>query len=175
MYTVYRIRNTIDNRYYLGVHKTENPQDEYLGSGIFIRRAIKKYGRQNFIKDILFCFDDKAVAYDKEKELLCESLGDENCMNLSEGGIGGSNFKGKKHTEETKQKLREKSLGVSRKKTQEQLDKERKIRLTKNGKWFSDDAIKKMSDKKKGVPRSEETKRKISESRKLKYKNGSAE
>ena len=32
-YTVYKITNTANGRIYVGVHRTENPHDSYLGSG----------------------------------------------------------------------------------------------------------------------------------------------
>ena len=59
IYTVYKITNTINNRYYIGVHKTTNPNDSYYGSGLVIKEAIKKYGKENFIKEILFTFENK--------------------------------------------------------------------------------------------------------------------
>ena len=41
-YTVYRTTKTDDGRFYIGVHKTQNPHDDYLGSGIHIKAAIKR-------------------------------------------------------------------------------------------------------------------------------------
>lgn len=50
MYTVYKITNTINNKYYIGVHKTQNPNDLYFGNGAAIKQAIKKYKKENFTK-----------------------------------------------------------------------------------------------------------------------------
>jgi len=84
-YTVYRVRNLINGKYYIGVHKTGNPDDDYLGSGHVINLAIKKYGRENFRKEVLFSFDSHEEAFEKEKELIYI---DEYSYNISEGGLG---------------------------------------------------------------------------------------
>lgn len=88
MYTVYKVTNIINHKYYIGVHKTNDPNDDYMGSGPAIKAAISKYGIDFFKKDILFIFEDEIKAYNKEKELLenCWSLPE--CYNMTEGGIG---------------------------------------------------------------------------------------
>jgi hypothetical protein len=42
----------IDNKGYVGVHNTDTPDvfDDYLGSGKYLKRAIKKHGKKNFIR-----------------------------------------------------------------------------------------------------------------------------
>ena len=58
IYTVYRTTNNINNKIYIGVHKTTNPNDKYLGSGLAIKSSIKKHGKENFTKSILFEYDN---------------------------------------------------------------------------------------------------------------------
>ena len=53
MYTVYKTVNLVNGKYYIGVHKTDNPYDDYIGSGKLIKRAIKKYGKDSFHKEII--------------------------------------------------------------------------------------------------------------------------
>jgi hypothetical protein len=92
MYTVYKTTNLANGKYYFGVHKTDNPIDDYLGSGTYIIRAIAKYGREKFRKDVLFIFDETnaASAFAKEDELIqCYRGRDPLCMNLRRGGDGG--------------------------------------------------------------------------------------
>lgn len=86
-YTVYRITNRINGKTYIGKHKTLNLEDGYMGSGKLICRAIKKYGVENFNKEILFVLSSEEEMNDKEKELV--KL-DEMSYNLCDGGQGGS-------------------------------------------------------------------------------------
>jgi hypothetical protein len=48
---VYLTTNLITNKKYLGKDSNNNPN--YLGSGINIKNAIKKYGKENFKKEII--------------------------------------------------------------------------------------------------------------------------
>jgi hypothetical protein len=83
----YRIENVINGNYYYGVHKTSNLEDGYLGSGRRILYAIKKYGKENFKKEILLFFDTYEKALDYEAEIVNEQLLlDPSCYNLALGG-----------------------------------------------------------------------------------------
>ena len=68
-YTIYQITNTINNKIYIGKHQTENIHDDYFGSGIALKRAIQKYGKSNFVKEILYVFDTEQEMNQKEKDL----------------------------------------------------------------------------------------------------------
>lgn len=55
-YFIYETTNLINGKKYRGMHKTSNLNDGYLGSGKALQNAIIKYGKQNFIREILdFC------------------------------------------------------------------------------------------------------------------------
>lgn len=71
---VYKIVNKLNGKCYIGVHSTINVRDGYMGSGTLITRAIKKYGAENFTKEILFSFNTRAEALAKEAELVCNSF-----------------------------------------------------------------------------------------------------
>lgn len=89
-YTIYRTTNLIDNKIYIGKHQTENLEDNYLGSGKYLLRAIKKYGRKTFIREILFVFDNEQDMNSKEKELVTEEFcSREDTYNICPGGTGG--------------------------------------------------------------------------------------
>ena len=57
-YFIYKTTCIISNRFYIGMHSTNNLEDGYLGSGIFLNNSIKKYGRQNHKIEILEYLDD---------------------------------------------------------------------------------------------------------------------
>ncbi len=116
-YTVYKTTNTVNGRFYIGKHKTRDLNDGYMGSGKLLRQAIEKYGKDKFLKEILFIFNNEEDMSKKEKELVILS---EQSYNLCEGGNGGfdyinrsniTKFKGKKHTDETKKVLSEQRRG----------------------------------------------------------------
>jgi hypothetical protein len=90
-YIVYKITNLINNKIYIGVHKTSNINDNYMGSGLLIRRAIKKYGIENFKKDILHTFDNEKDMYKAESKLVNEDFLKNNVYNLTFGGLGSWN------------------------------------------------------------------------------------
>jgi hypothetical protein len=89
LYTVYKITNLVNNRFYIGVHKTTNPFDAYLGSGKMIRRAINKYGKSNFKKDILHIFDNSLDAFQMEANLVETFRDNPLSYNIAPGGMGG--------------------------------------------------------------------------------------
>ena len=87
-YIVYKTTNKINNKIYIGVHRTNvDINDGYIGCGLYnseksvkrlkhykFHRAVKKYGASNFIRETLFEFEDseegKRQAYKKEAELV---------------------------------------------------------------------------------------------------------
>jgi len=154
---IYKITNLVNGKEYIGKRSIleENIYtDSYLGSGKHLKNSIKKYGRENFTKEILFIFDTAEEAYDKERELVdFEYVSRTDTLNLVIGGNGGWSGKdhpyyGKTHTTEARRKMSEAKSGE------------------KNpyyGRKLSDEHIQKMSEAHKGKTHSEETRRKMSE------------
>lgn len=106
-YTIYKVTNTINNKIYIGKHQTKNLEDSYLGSGKALCAAIKLYGKEFFTKEIMFIFETEEEMNAKEKELIDENfVNSYDTYNMGIGGEGGAHFKGKKHTEETKAKIK---------------------------------------------------------------------
>ena len=90
---VYCTTNLVNNRKYIGQHKYCGKIDKYyLGSGVSLKQAIKKYGRENFKREILCQCRSLDELNDKEKYYIQFFNAVENVefYNMSEGGNAGS-------------------------------------------------------------------------------------
>ena len=89
-YTIYQITNNVNGKIYIGSHKTSNPNDNYFGSGPAIKSAIKKYGIENFTKQILYYLETEQEMYLKEAEIVSEQfISRKDTYNITLGGKGG--------------------------------------------------------------------------------------
>lgn len=89
-FTVYKVTNKINGKYYVGMHKTRDLDDGYVASGLLISRAIEKYGLENFNREILHFLDSDEEMKEKEAEIVDEDfVADPMTYNLKVGGEGG--------------------------------------------------------------------------------------
>ena len=161
---IYKITNQINGKIYIGKHSTDNLNDGYMGSGILIRKAEKKYGKENFTKEYLaFCDTEEKLNW-FEKFYIKKYKARENGYNLTDGGDGSL---GRYQSEETKMKISNTKSGV----------KVPKLSIALKGKpsgfkdkHHTEEAKRKISEGLKDKHRTEETKRKISEGHKGKSK-----
>ena len=128
---IYKTTNLINNKIYIGQDSKNNPN--YLGSGIYLNNAIKKYGKENFKKEIICECKSKIELNRMEIEMIKNNHShiSEGGYNITWGGDGGDTFtyslnkektrrkiseksKGRIITNETKEKIREKQVGVPR-------------------------------------------------------------
>lgn len=92
-YLIYQIRNKLNGMIYVGKHMTSNKDDGYMGSGIRIQRALKKYGVDNFEKTILFKCQSEKEMNQKESEIVNEDfIARDDVYNICLGGNGGWNW-----------------------------------------------------------------------------------
>lgn len=83
----YKITNLLNNHFYYGIHSTNNLEDGYMGSGTRLNYAYKKYGIENFEKEILKFFDTREECSNYEAEMVTEELiRNDDCYNVIMGG-----------------------------------------------------------------------------------------
>jgi group I intron endonuclease len=161
MYYIYRITNKVNGKTYIGQHKYKKLNDYYMGSGIHLKAAQKKYGIENFKKEILeFDIPNVELANDWEQMyILFERAKSKAEYNIANGGNGKGTV-----SEETKRKLSKINKGKKR----SPLSDETKLKISESerGKRVSEETKRKSSESHKGKRLSEEQKRKISESMK---------
>lgn len=84
---VYKVTNSINQKYYIGVHSTNNLDDGYMGSGTAIKNAIEKYGIENFKKEILEFVNTTEEKWLAEiRHVTLDVVHDENSYNMAAGG-----------------------------------------------------------------------------------------
>lgn len=156
---VYKTTCAITGRYYIGLHSTDNLDDDYLGSGIRIIRSVAKYGRENHTRVILEEFDTRIAASDREKQLITLELrADPLCLNSGAGGLGAVDRPTTK--DETRAKLSAASKQYVR--TKEWYEKAVATRTKNDSYKHTDEAKKKISEAGTGRTHTEETRKKLS-------------
>lgn len=87
---IYKTTCKVNNKFYVGMHSTDNLDDGYIGSGKRLWNSIRKHGKENFEVEILEFFDSREDLRKREEMLVNEDLiQDPLCMNLQTGGGGG--------------------------------------------------------------------------------------
>lgn len=164
---IYKTTCNITGRWYIGMHSTYNLNDGYMGSGLILRRSIRKYGVDNHTKEILEYVDSREKLVLREIEIINEELiSNEFCMNLKRGGEGG--FSSEDHklrcTIAGNDKLRDLLIDIDYKEKHclrlNEANKKARldgkiINIQKNYSWsgknHSEETKELMSEKKKGV------------------------
>lgn len=88
-YIVYKTTHLETGKHYYGMHATAKVDDGYLGSGTWIKRAVKKYGVEAFKREIIqFCSSYEEMQ-NVERAVIAQHLNEELCLNIAFGGKGG--------------------------------------------------------------------------------------
>lgn len=185
---VYLTTNMVNGKKYIGKDSKNNPN--YLGSGVLLQKAISKYGKNNFKKDIIEeCTNLEQLVEREEYWLNFYNAGNSpmfyNLHNYSSGAPSGEknklfgrklsfkrrmqisqSLRGRIHSEETKKRIRESNIG---KNLGKYPSEETRIKLSKaaTGRKHTDESkekirIKNIGNKSRtGMPHLTETKEKI--------------
>lgn len=111
---VYLTTNTLNGKRYIGQHKCKKFDTRYKGSGMIIRRAIEKYGRDAFSVIILETFESKTDLDEGEIFWISyyNAVESESFYNIDRGGKAQGRRPGHEVTPETREKLRQINLGM---------------------------------------------------------------
>lgn len=104
MYSVYKVTNKVNGKIYIGFtgrsaderwkghHQTRNPKYP-------LQKAVKKYGKENFSREVIFTSDDRDEAFSMETFYIKKFKTNERKFgyNLTEGGEGMLGRRGEKH------------------------------------------------------------------------------
>ena len=105
---IYLTTNNVNGKKYVGQH-TGYITDDYLGSGKLLKKAVKKYGKENFSRKII-CYCKNQEELDKKEAFYINdffnAVKNENFYNIAEGGRGGNKCAGL--TDEQEKARREK-------------------------------------------------------------------
>jgi hypothetical protein len=167
-FIIYKTTNLLDGKFYIGKTTTDRVNDKYyLGSGVHLTRAIKQYGKKNFVRETLFQFDTESKAYDKEKELItADLLESTECYNIKPGGKGGW-----QHSPESISKIKQaRKKQVFNEETKQKMSNSHKGKISPlKGRKTPRNVVEKQANGRRGHTKSEETKKRISESVKLRW------
>lgn len=165
---IYKTINLINGKIYVGQDSKNDPK--YFGSGVLINEAIRKYGKENFKKEIIDLAENKIELNEKEKYWIkfynCKTP---NGYNIADGGDGGPVMVGE---ENPMKRIEVRSKLMGDKNPARRPEVAMKISKTKTGKGShpqSELSRQKIRESMKGKntgPHSEETKKKQSESHK---------
>ena len=169
----YKTVNEVNGKFYYGVRKLRSKKDPYIGSGLRLLEAVKKYGRDKFTRFDLVEFSNMKKAFEWESKIVTQKLVDDpNCYNLKRGGYGGGEpwSEDKKRYHKNKGTYK-KSIEIKQKMSKSALKRFEDQPGTFTGKSHTEESKIRMSNKQKGRPgRNKGKTLKLSEERKKELK-----
>jgi group I intron endonuclease len=106
---VYIITNKINGKKYIGSSRKSQIDENYYGSGKVIKNALKKYGKNNFTRDILWQGEGDARDIEHQWLEYFHASTNPSFYNLTNDAKGNN-----LHKEETKKTISEKLTGVAK-------------------------------------------------------------
>jgi group I intron endonuclease len=111
---IYKTTNTVNGKIYIGLSKFDPDENQdYIGSGYLLKKAVKKYGKELFVKEILEVTEDKKHCLKQERYWISKLQSRERDIgyNICEGGTWGDNFKHHPNIEDYKKRCSERTKG----------------------------------------------------------------
>lgn len=96
---IYLTTNLVNGKKYIGQHTAKDFSSDYYGSGILLKKAIKKYGKNNFKVELLIPINGVNTICESKEELnnaeiyyinLFNCISDDQYYNVASGGEGGN-------------------------------------------------------------------------------------
>jgi len=184
---IYKTTNLINRKIYVGKASGKNIDNNYLGSGLLITAAIKKYGEENFIRIIIDKSENRTELNLKERFWIrfFDSTNHDIGYNITEGGDGGPIMLGRKNlgaSAAAKKRCGANHPSYGKHPSQETIEKLRAVRKGESnpffGKKHSSESLEKMRlakigkvSKRKGTHVSEASRYKMSEAKKKQWMN----
>lgn len=166
---VYKTTNTINGKIYIGQKASSNfLSNDYLGSGKILKAAIKKYGRDAFTVECLELCRDKTHLDMVEKRYITQ-FNSTDCTigyNIACGGQGGN------LGITVNRKISDKLKGANNPMYGTHWDDEKRKEFSQKSTdaWKSEEKRKLQSDRLRGMCRTPETKKKLSEAVNRRYR-----
>lgn len=172
---IYETTNNITGETYIGQHKTDGGEidSSYLGSGVYLRKMIRKYGRENFSQRILYRTDDEEQLSYAELSFILkakqEGKAEYNIRLSAQDATAGFWRIDKKFAKE----VQDRSSATQREQAALMTEEERKEHYgNRKGCHLSEETKAQMSASSKKLWQNEEYRRKRSEALKNYYENG---
>ena len=122
---IYKITNKLNGKYYIGSSKhSPNKNWSYYGSGRAINIAINKYGKHNFVKEILIESNEDIKQIEKDLLTKFNAKNDKMSYNMTNDALGSTHHStkgrktksekltGRKLSKKTKEKISKNKTGI---------------------------------------------------------------
>ena len=108
---IYITTNAINDKKYVGMCSSVKRFKGYLGSGILLKQAIAKYGKENFTRLVLEECETEEQLRESERKWIdfYDAVNSEQFYNMCDGGRGGNTGTGRSTSEQTKKQWEKKS------------------------------------------------------------------
>lgn len=91
---IYKVTNLINNKIYIGKREKPEFDNAYWGSGKYFKNALKKYGRKNFIREVIeWCASSTQLREREEFWIKYYRNLNYNMYNIKDSSVGGNTLK----------------------------------------------------------------------------------